>query len=514
MKLLSGNKLAVTAKVIFVSITLAVLGLLAQSAFASGEGFIAAFIAFSMVTLAIIYFTKISIPMKFFLPGVLLLAAFVVLPIAYTLVMSGFQFKTGNYVDKPAALERIVADSYVADDSGLTFDVVVGQDGQGDVALLATDYMTSTYFLSTEKAITELDASQVSVDPDLGIAVETEGFTRFSDDELASRGDALSAIKFAGPGEYFLGLEGFEVAIPFKPSLVYDEASDSFTNMQTGAKYADNGRGNFANIDDPQDIVSPGWRSPIWFENYVSLVTDEKVREPFIAVFIWTMVFAISTVVTQFALGLLVALALDKPLRGRRFYRIIIILPYAVPSIMSILIWGGMFDTEFGAINALLGTKIAWFLDENFARAAVIIVNLWLGFPYFYLISNGSLQAIPGELSEAARIDGASNSQIFWQITLPLLLKMLTPLLIASFAFNFNNFNLIFLLTGGGPRNDLDGEIAGATDILISYTYKIAFGSQVQDLGLASAISVVIFILVAGISLYGIRRSKVLEEFI
>ncbi len=130
------------------------------------------------------------------------------------------------------------------------------------------------------------------------------------------------------------------------------------------------------------------------------------------------------------------------------------------------------------------------------------------------MISNGALQAIPGELSEAARIDGASNRQIFWQITLPLLLKMLTPLLIASFAFNFNNFNLIFLLTGGGPRNDLDGEIAGATDILISYTYKIAFGSQVQDLGLASAISVVIFILVAAISLYGIKRSKVLEEFI
>ena len=514
MKLFQGNKLAVTAKIIFVSITLALLGLLAQSAFAAGEGFIALFIALSMVTLAIVYFSKISIPMKFFLPGISLLSAFVVLPILYTLVMSGFQFKTGNYVDKPVALERIMAESYVADDSGLSFDVVVGEDGQGNPALLATDYMTSEYFLSTEEKIVSLDASQVTLDPDLGIAVATSGFTRFGDDDLASRGTELAALKFAGPGEYFLGLEGFEVAIPFKPGLVYDEASDSFTNIQTGAKYADNGRGNYANIENPEEILSPGWRSPIWFENYISLVTDESVREPFIAVFIWTMVFAITTVITQFALGLLIALALDKPLRGRRFYRIVIILPYAVPSIMSILIWGGMFDTEFGAINALLGTKIAWFLDANFARAAVIIVNLWLGFPYFYLISNGALQAIPQELSEAATIDGASNRQIFWQITLPLLLKMLTPLLIASFAFNFNNFNLIFLLTGGGPRNALDGEIAGATDILISYTYKIAFGSQVQDLGLASAISVVIFILVAAISLYGIRRSKVLEEFI
>ena len=96
---------------------------------------------------------------------------------------------------------------------------------------------------------------------------------------------------------------------------------------------------------------------------------------------------------------------------------------------------------------------------------------------------------------------------------MPLLLKIVTPLLIASFAFNFNNFNLIFLLTGGGPRNELDGQIAGATDILISYTYKIAFGSNVQDLGLASAISVIIFIIIASISLFGVRKSKVLDSF-
>jgi arabinogalactan oligomer/maltooligosaccharide transport system permease protein len=97
---------------------------------------------------------------------------------------------------------------------------------------------------------------------------------------------------------------------------------------------------------------------------------------------------------------------------------------------------------------------------------------------------------------------------------MPLLLQILSPLLIASFAFNFNNFNLIYLLTGGGPRNSLDGEIAGATDILISYTYQIAFGSSTQDLGLASAISLIIFILVASISLFGIRKSKVLESFV
>jgi arabinogalactan oligomer/maltooligosaccharide transport system permease protein len=223
--------------------------------------------------------------------------------------------------------------------------------------------------------------------------------------------------------------------------------------------------------------------------------------------------FALLTVLTTFALGLLLALALNKPIFGRRIYRSILVLPYAMPSVMSILIWGGMFNTEFGAINTLFGSDIAWFSDPNFARVAVILVNLWLGFPYFYLISSGSLQAIPSELLEAAAIDGANPRQIFRKITLPLLLQILSPLLIASFAFNFNNFNLIYLLTGGGPRNELDGEIAGATDILISYTYKIAFGTGTQDLGLASAISLIIFVLVASISLYSLKKSKVLETF-
>ena len=146
------------------------------------------------------------------------------------------------------------------------------------------------------------------------------------------------------------------------------------------------------------------------------------------------------------------------------------------------------------------------------AKISVLLVNLWLGFPYFYLICAGSLQAIPKELAESASIDGARATQIFRLITLPLLLRMLTPLLIASFAFNFNNFNIIYLLTGGGPKPELDS-LAGATDILISYTYKLAFDATIQNYGLASAISVVIFVIVASISMYGIRKSKVLDDF-
>ena len=378
---------------------------------------------------------------------------------------------------------------------------------------MVSDIENKSYFLSTFEQRVPLSNGAVTLNEYL-VAQSAPGFSPLPTDQLAAADSTYSGKRFIFKDEYFLSLEGLDVAIVARQTLTYLEQQDVFKNIIDGTIYKDNGRGNYQAGSDSAAILEPGWRAPIWFENYSKLVTDARFRDPLIRVFIWTVVFASATVLTTFALGLLLALALNKPLHGRRIYRSILVLPYAMPSVMSILIWGGMFNSEFGAINALLGTDIAWFQNANFARTAVIVVNLWLGFPYFYLVSSGALQAIPNELLEAAAIDGANPRQIFRKITMPLLLQILSPLLIASFAFNFNNFNLIYLLTGGGPRNSLDGEIAGATDILISYTYQIAFGSSTQDLGLASAISLIIFILVASISLYGIRKSKVLESFV
>lgn len=214
----------------------------------------------------------------------------------------------------------------------------------------------------------------------------------------------------------------------------------------------------------------------------------------------------------MFSVGLLLAIAMDKKIRFRSFYRSILILPYAIPSFMSILIWNGMFNRQFGAVNQLIGSEIDWLNSPTLAKIVILIVNLWLGFPYFYLISSGALQAIPNELEEAASIDGATPRQVLRLIKLPLLLQILSPLLIASFAFNFNNFNIVYLLTGGGPTDVLAGEVAGATDILITYTYKTAFGSNEQNLGLASSISVIMFLIVGALSLWSLRRSKVLDS--
>ena len=505
------GKISFAFKLVALLLIASVLISLTQSAIAQGEYFIAGFLAVTVFLLALTYLTKISIPLKFFLPGILLLVAFVLSPIIFTVTMSGYNYKTGNIVSKDEAILQIKNRGFEPDANGTSFDIKIGRY-QVEEAILVSDSINNSYFISTENNRIPLNPADLTIN-EYGVAESAPDFQVLGDADMATADKIYSLKRFKYQDEYFIALEGFEVGIVSRQVLSYDEVKDQFNNIVSGEVYTDNGKGNYAVAENPDDYLEPGWRAPVWFENYTKLFTEERLRGPLVSVFIWTITFASLSVLTTFALGLLLALALNKPIRGRRVYRSILILPYAMPSIMSILIWGGMFNTEFGAINNLFGTDIAWFQNALFAKFAIILVNLWLGFPYFYLVSSGALQAIPSELLEAAAIDGANPRQIFRRITLPLLLQILSPLLIASFAFNFNNFNLIYLLTGGGPRAELDGELAGATDILISFTYKIAFGSSVQDLGLASAISLVIFLLVAGISMYGIRKSKVLESF-
>jgi arabinogalactan oligomer/maltooligosaccharide transport system permease protein len=199
-------------------------------------------------------------------------------------------------------------------------------------------------------------------------------------------------------------------------------------------------------------------------------------------------------------------------MRFQRTYRSLLVVPYAVPGFLSTLVWAGLLNDDFGVVNRILHTDIPWLFDGNWAKVSVILVSVWLTAPYFFLVSLGALQSIPNELVEAARVDGGGPLQVFRKITLPLLLVAVAPLMIASFAFNFNNFGNIYLLTRGGPAAG-DESIAGATDILITYTYKLAIESgKGQDFALASAISILIFFIVAGISALGVWRTKSLEN--
>jgi arabinogalactan oligomer / maltooligosaccharide transport system permease protein len=196
---------------------------------------------------------------------------------------------------------------------------------------------------------------------------------------------------------------------------------------------------------------------------------------------------------------------------GKGIYRVLLIVPYGLPALLMTLVWKGMLNTDFGVINSVLGSNIPWLNDPWLARFSVLAVNLWLGFPYFFLVCTGALTAIPADRKEAAYVDGASGRYTFRTVVLPLLLVATAPLLVTTFAFNFNNYTLVQALTGGGPfpGTFLEG---GSTDLLINFTYRKAFNETFQQLGLASAIAILIFVVVGTVSTYGFRLTRRLEE--
>lgn len=270
-----------------------------------------------------------------------------------------------------------------------------------------------------------------------------------------------------------------------------------------------------SNIDFSEDKkIEPGYMVTIGLRNFTKIFTTRNITSPFLRVFIWTVLWSLFSVLTSFAAGLALALVLNAgDLKGRYFYRTLFILPYAIPSFVTILMWGGFLNQDFGIINLATGFTIPWLSDASgiLPKISCVIVNLWLSFPYQMIISLGALQSIDASMYEAADVDGASKPQQFWRITLPLLLATLGPMLVGSFAFAFNNFGGIYLLTGGGPVMD-PGVLPGQTDILISYTYKLAFGSNETDYGLASAIGIIVFFIIGTITFLQFKYTGAFKE--
>lgn len=255
-----------------------------------------------------------------------------------------------------------------------------------------------------------------------------------------------------------------------------------------------------------------GWR------NFADIIG--RAQSALVPVFGWNLTFAFMTIVLNVAFGVLLAVLLNNPnLRGRNLYRTLLILPWALPNIITIQVWKGFLNQNFGSINRLLmlfdvtPEPINWLGNVTAARGAILLVNLWLGLPYMMTAVLSALSAIPRELYEAARIDGASPWQSFSHLTAPLLRAAMIPIVLSSFAFNFNNFNLIFLLTDGGPATSWGTATARGTDILISWAYNEAFRSQGgYAYGLGSAISILIFIITVAVSLINFRVTGALKE--
>ena len=450
-------------------------------------------------------------PLKFLIPGTVFLLAFQIAPIVYNVNIAFTNWSTGHILSKQEAIAGIERNSLAETSDSTQYLMRPARDADGKLVLVLFDEEAGKGFVGSGDGLETAPAGSVKVDENGIVTSAPPGYTLVPGNELLGLDRQLASYIVPVSGDLAIRAEGFDSALELQPTLRYDKGADTFTRIDDGLVFRDDGRGSFLAAGGEE--LEPGWKTAIGLENFSAVVNDPLVRDPFVRVFIWTFAFAGLTVLFSFALGLFLAITLDKPgLRFQRLYRSLLVIPYAIPGFLSVLVWAGLLNDDFGVVNNVLGLNVPWLFDANWAKVSIIIVSTWLTFPYFFLVAMGALQSIPGELVEAAKVDGGSRFQIFRRVTLPLLLVAVAPLLIASFAFNFNNFGNIYFLTGGGPPSN-DQSVAGATDILITYTYKIAFESgKGQDYGLASAVSIFIFFIVGAISAVAFWRSKSLEN--
>ena len=270
---------------------------------------------------------------------------------------------------------------------------------------------------------------------------------------------------------------------------------------------------NYSKIDN--HLVLFDW---VGLENFAALFDSNSIPgSTFWSVLVWTLVWAVFATFTNYIFGMLLALLINrKDTRAKGFWRFCFVLSSAVPMFVSLLIMRTMLQPN-GAVNVLLRSlgliapdaSLPFFTDPTWARVTVIVINIWVGVPYTLMQLTGVLQSIPAELYDAAKVDGAGPVRTFCSITLPYMLYVTTPYLIATFTGNVNNFNVIYLLSGGDPVTNL-ASTAGSTDLLVTWLYKLTIDKQYYNVG--AVVGIMTFIILSVGALFSYRRSKSYKE--
>lgn len=254
----------------------------------------------------------------------------------------------------------------------------------------------------------------------------------------------------------------------------------------------------------------------VGLSNFKQIFTVPIWSGTFMGVLVWTVVWAVLATFLSYILGLLQATILSHPkVKGKRIFQTIMILPWAVPNMISLLYFSTIFNGQFGPVNkflselGLIDQHIPFFTDPLIAKIVIIVTATWLGFPVFMVMIRGVLSSMDTEWREAATLDGATSFQVFRHITLPHVLLSTAPLLVMNLAGNFNNFGLIYFLTDGGPVN-FRFQFAGDTDILISWVYELTLNQQMYNM--AAVMSLLIFLFIGIESYWNIRRTTSFKE--
>ena len=451
-------------------------------------------------------------PWYYLLPAIIFLLTFTFFPIVLTVVLSftdyaGIRNGALSVSTETPIVSAAGPELELANSSALRCDRLRGAR-RGCNGVRAVVYASGRF----ETSGAELSGTELRVDPPppegrevsaVEMNLPSVGFAaQFA--VVATDGDVLTLEREPPPGAEIDTLALTLARVPLARRIVGVEGTTATLNepLPEGLEFVSIARYN--------DF---GW---VGTRNF-RLILAQASRALF-PVFVWNIAFAVLTIVINTALGVFLALLLNNPdLQFRNLYRTLLIVPWALPSVITIQVWRGFLNENFGAINRLLAlldlSTFNWLGDPTYAKIAILLVNLWLGLPFMMTATLGALSAIPRELYEAARVDGATALQTFWGITAPLLRTALVPITLTGFAFNFNNFNLIFLLTDGGPPVSWGTATARGTDILISWAYNEAFRSQGgYAYGLGSAISILIFVVTIAISLINFRVTGALKE--
>jgi maltose/maltodextrin transport system permease protein len=490
--------------------------LLATRLYLGGEALIGIGVLLVAALAAFTYLRARAYTWRYLFPGLLGFAIFVLFPLGYTVYISFTNYSSANLLRLPAVVRYFQGETYLAGDTKFPFALHrVGGEPATYVLVLTTPGESGIRYSTTPFPLDPPPEGPVPADPEN----PTPDTAALPLRDIIPLRTLLQGVSVELPDETLLTNTGLREFGPRLPLWKHDPADDSFSNLRNGARILpDHERGRFVLAGDSElgpagAPFGPGFRTRVGLANYTRVLTDKGIQGPFIRIFIWTVVFALGSVALSLTVGMTLAVLLQwKELQGRRLYRTLLVLPYAVPAFISILIFKGLFNQNFGEINqlldALLGLKPEWFADPLLAKVMILIVNTWLGFPYMMIVCTGILQFVPDTIYEASAIDGSNAFHDFFKLTLPLVWTPLFPLLVASFAFNFNNFLLIYLLTGGGPDMVGAATVAGQTDILVSYTFRIAFRDTAQNFGYASAIATVIFVIVALLAWWNLKHQK------
>lgn len=472
-------------------------------------------IFFAMLALLIaanwVYFSGRTLPLKYILPGLAFLLVFQIYTIFYTFYVSFTNYGDGHNVTKEVAVQQLLLKNDKRVPDSPTYPLVILDRG------------TELGFAVIDDGVVEVGSAEDPLTPESGATVvdgkitEVPGWEIMTSAEMNKRQVEVTELRVPisdDPNEGAVRTTDGRTGYITKSVMQWDPDADTMLNTETGVLYKASDRGQFVAEDGSK--LTPGWRVGVGVENYTKAFGGSgSYSQYFYQVLWWTFAQAILSVALTFILGLFLAITFNKQIRGQKVYRTLMILPYAIPGFISALIFRGMFNKSYGFVNEVLlgGASVPWLTDPWLAKFTILFVNLWLGFPYMFLIATGSLQAIPEDITEAAKIDGAGAWKQWWAIKFPLVLIATAPLLISSFAFNFNNFALTYMLTNGGPSFATNTPV-GHTDILITMVYKMSGidGGATKDYGLASALSILIFIIVGTISAIAFRQTRKLEE--